>query len=250
MDQTHLRPAQVGASTAAAVGGAFLASGLGVYGTIIGVGVISLMSTVGSEMLLRSLDRTKQAARSAAPRLRATAPALADATGPINTAPGQNITAHTRPDLPVIADKPEPEPAATPRWPLVVGGSLASFGLALAAITGIEAFTGRSAAGDDGTTIINVIRGDGQSSGEAPSAPTTPTGEPSPAPSEDATSPGDGTTPRPEPSTPPAGATPPADGETTSPDGETPPPDTEETPPPGEGETPPPTGVPTPAPTP
>jgi hypothetical protein len=57
-----LRPAQVAASTLAAVTGAFLAARIGVYGTVIGVGVISLLSTIGSDFYLRSLDRTKQAA--------------------------------------------------------------------------------------------------------------------------------------------------------------------------------------------
>jgi hypothetical protein len=57
-----LRPAQVAASTLAAVTGAFLAARIGVYGTVIGVGVISLLSTIGSDFYLRSLDRTKRAA--------------------------------------------------------------------------------------------------------------------------------------------------------------------------------------------
>lgn len=60
--RTNLRPAQVTASTLAAVTGAFLAARIGVYGTVIGVGVISLLSTLGSEFYLRSLDRTKAVA--------------------------------------------------------------------------------------------------------------------------------------------------------------------------------------------
>lgn len=60
--RTNLRPAQVTASTLAAVTGAFLAARIGVYGTVIGVGVMSLLSTIGSEFYLRSLERTKAAA--------------------------------------------------------------------------------------------------------------------------------------------------------------------------------------------
>ena len=61
----RLRPAHVLASSLAAVTGAFLASRLGVYGTVIGVGVISLFSTIGTDIYVRSLDRTRQmAARS------------------------------------------------------------------------------------------------------------------------------------------------------------------------------------------
>ncbi len=59
---SKIRPAYVLISSLAAVVGAFLASRLGVYGTVIGVGVISLVSTLGTELSLRSLDRTRQAA--------------------------------------------------------------------------------------------------------------------------------------------------------------------------------------------
>lgn len=58
----RLRPAHVLASSLAAVTGAFLASRLGVYGTVIGVGVISLFSTIGTDIYVRSLDRTRQIA--------------------------------------------------------------------------------------------------------------------------------------------------------------------------------------------
>lgn len=60
--RTNLRPAQVAASTMAALTGAFLAARIGVYGTVVGVGVMSLLSTIGSELYLRSMDRTKAAA--------------------------------------------------------------------------------------------------------------------------------------------------------------------------------------------
>lgn len=60
--RTNLRPAQVAASTMAALTGAFLAARIGVYGTVVGVGVMSLLSTIGGELYLRSMDRTKAAA--------------------------------------------------------------------------------------------------------------------------------------------------------------------------------------------
>lgn len=59
---SRLRPTHVFASSLAAVTGAFLASRLGVYGTVIGVGVISLFTTLGTDIYLRSLDRTRQMA--------------------------------------------------------------------------------------------------------------------------------------------------------------------------------------------
>ncbi|PRX50313.1 hypothetical protein B0I33_102434 [Prauserella shujinwangii] len=58
-----IRLAQVAAAALAAILAAFLASSLGVYGTVVGAGVLSVVTTVGSELLLRSMERTKHAAR-------------------------------------------------------------------------------------------------------------------------------------------------------------------------------------------
>jgi hypothetical protein len=79
----RLRPAHVLASSLAAVTGAFLASRLGVYGTVIGVGVISLFSTIGTDVYVRSLDRTRHmAARSRTIALSRTGPAVETAELP------------------------------------------------------------------------------------------------------------------------------------------------------------------------
>ncbi|OXM72073.1 MULTISPECIES: hypothetical protein [Amycolatopsis] len=64
--KTGLSPAQVVASALAAVTAAFLGSTLGVAGTVIGAGVASIVTTVGGEVYLRSLRRTRQAARKTA----------------------------------------------------------------------------------------------------------------------------------------------------------------------------------------
>jgi len=61
-----LSPAQVMASALAAVTAAFLGSTLGVAGTVIGAGVASVVTTVGSELYLRSLRRTRMAAKKTA----------------------------------------------------------------------------------------------------------------------------------------------------------------------------------------
>ncbi|WP_092529454.1 hypothetical protein [Amycolatopsis arida] len=57
-----LKPAQVSAAALAAVTAAFLAGRLGLYGTVLGAGIMSLVTTIGSEVYLRSLRRTKEAA--------------------------------------------------------------------------------------------------------------------------------------------------------------------------------------------
>ncbi|NIH78243.1 hypothetical protein [Amycolatopsis viridis] len=61
--KSGLSPAQVVASALAAVTAAFLGSTLGVAGTVIGAGIASVVTTVGSEIYLRSLRRTRAAAR-------------------------------------------------------------------------------------------------------------------------------------------------------------------------------------------
>lgn len=214
MDQARMRPAQVGASTAAAVGAAFLASRLGVFGTIIGVGVISLMSTVGGEMLLRSLERTKQAARTVNSRQRSYATVVSAAPEPADTSADTLDLAATAETTEQPVTSTPAEQTATPdddrpsqarRWPVIAGGFLASFGLALAVISGIEAFTGQSLDGGSSPMVVTVFRGDGQSTDDAPSVPATPSGESTPTQEDGATSPtapAGGTMPSPEPTTP------------------------------------------------
>jgi hypothetical protein len=62
-DKASLKPAQVVASALAAVTAAFLGSTLGVAGTIAGAGIASVVTTVGGEVYLRSLRKTRAAAR-------------------------------------------------------------------------------------------------------------------------------------------------------------------------------------------
>ncbi|GAB2957421.1 hypothetical protein LWP59_35890 [Amycolatopsis acidiphila] len=64
--KTGLKPAQVVASALAAITAAFLGSTLGVGGTVAGAGIASIITTIGSEVYLRSLRRTKEAARKTA----------------------------------------------------------------------------------------------------------------------------------------------------------------------------------------
>ncbi|GAB3393392.1 RodZ family helix-turn-helix domain-containing protein [Amycolatopsis echigonensis] len=63
--EKNLRMTSVLASALAAVTAALLGSTLGVAGTVIGAGVASVVSTVGGELYLRSLQRTREAARKA-----------------------------------------------------------------------------------------------------------------------------------------------------------------------------------------
>ena len=65
-DKSALKPAQLAASALAAVTAAFLGSTLGVGGTVAGAGIASVVTTLGSEFYLRSMRRTRAAARKTA----------------------------------------------------------------------------------------------------------------------------------------------------------------------------------------
>src|SRR5262245_47777713 len=62
-EKRTFKPAQMIASALAAVTAAFLGSTLGVEGTVLGAGRAGVRTTVGSEVYLRSLRRTRAAAR-------------------------------------------------------------------------------------------------------------------------------------------------------------------------------------------
>lgn len=203
-----LRPARVLATAFAALTGAFLASELGVYGTVIGAGVFSFMTTVGTEFYLRSLDRTKLAAKQAreaalARTGRAAAlngvdgldasptAAMAPPTTVLPT-PDQQPTQYLR--RPTVSAPPTLAPAPTGRkgirWSIVGGVTVLAFGLGMLTITGIEAITGNSISGGEGTTAGRVITGNKN----ADRPPATPEAEPSetttpPATTEETTAP-------------------------------------------------------------
>ncbi|WP_206055103.1 hypothetical protein [Nocardia sp. CS682] len=83
--QDGIKPSQVTAAALAAVTAAFLGSTLGVAGTVAGAGIASVVSTVGGELYLRSMRKTKEAAQ----RTREAALALADPSARQQSGPVQ-----------------------------------------------------------------------------------------------------------------------------------------------------------------
>lgn len=163
-----MRPAQVLAAALAAITAAFLGSRLGVYGTVIGAGILSLVTTVGGEFYLRSLERTKQAAK----RTKEVALARTMRVDPVDPVG----------DASASAAEDGPPPARRVRWPVLAGGAVVAFVLGMAAVTGIEALTGSSLSGERGGTVSNVLGG---SPGPAPAEAPEPAEQerPSTAPS-------------------------------------------------------------------
>ncbi|MFH0173973.1 hypothetical protein [Streptomyces cacaoi] len=176
---------QVAGSAVAAVVAAKLASYFGVYGTILGAGLVSVVATCGGSLFQHFFRRTGEQFRdgqfrdgrfrdlevAAKPRVR-TPPAPGEFTeGTVHRA---RIGRRKRP---------------------VVAAALV-FGVAMAGITTYELVSGDSFSGDKGTTVTEAVSGGGSSSGTSydssdedsattspsPSSSSSPsTGEPAPS---------------------------------------------------------------------
>lgn len=208
-----LKPAQVCASALAAVTAAILGSTLGVAGTIAGAGIASVVTTIGSEVYLRSLRKTREAARRtkkilAAPdtRLRQETHLLEPPPPPPNPlirpeathsdddtvylprpgrdgAPSEEPTAFLSPSTDETTSLvPPPEAGRSEkcwwksRWALASGVSVVAFVVGMLAITGFESLTGHAVSGGTGTTVGRVVQGPPPS--RAPSPPATVTRKP------------------------------------------------------------------------
>ncbi|OQO92760.1 hypothetical protein B1813_11445 [Saccharomonospora piscinae] len=225
--KSGLAPAQVTAAALAAVTAAFLGSTLGVYGTVLGAGLISVVTTVGSEFFMRSLERTRAAAR-VLPGVRRRGPhgeQGAEASDPHRTvylpAPTRQQWAEHNAAVERTrvlsstgreADAKERSQWWRRRGPVVAATSALAFVIGMLAVTGYEGVTGKALSGGGDTTVSSIVRGeagfgggqqgrddtgdgrdgdqDGGQDGDAdPGAPADPTGSPtSPVPS---TSPAD-----------------------------------------------------------
>lgn len=190
--KSGIRPVQVVAAGLAALTAAFLGSTLGVYGTVIGAGLVSVLTTIGGEIYLRSLERTAQAAR------RTREIALTRTTrepGPLDD-----------PTVELLA-RPEPRRRVRLRWPLIAGASLVAFVLGMVVVTGIEGLTGRTLSGGAGSTLGRVVTGGGSPEQAVAETPVADEAEPVEAtPSAPATTTTTTTSPAPdeEPSSTPA----------------------------------------------
>lgn len=204
--RVDLNVPQVAGSALAAVVAAKMASYFGVYGTILGAGVVSIVATCGGTVLQQFFRRTGEQLREARDT--------------------------TRPRTPAVAGQPEPVPgeftegtvyrAKVKSWKRPLLAAALVFGVTMGGITVYEAASGSSFSGGSGTTVSDAVGGhnsrhqrkdDAPTPVDTPSGPTSPTGEipseggssttrpttpettrtpsdgPSSAPGEDATSP-------------------------------------------------------------
>ncbi|WP_328604749.1 hypothetical protein OG943_32600 [Amycolatopsis sp. NBC_00345] len=170
-----LRLTPVLAAALAAVTAALLGSTLGVAGTVVGAGVASIVTTVGGELYLRSLQRTRDAALKArsvlatAGQRRGTSGGLEPVEDPAqmptmymstripadpSEMPTVRISKLTGPGETGTGDT-EPEPAGSfadklrkLRWPLIIGTSVVATAIAIVFMLGLEGATdGKAGAG-------------------------------------------------------------------------------------------------------
>ncbi|RDI68194.1 hypothetical protein [Nocardia pseudobrasiliensis] len=199
-----IKPSQVLAAALAAVTAAFLGSTLGVGGTVAGAGIASVVSTVGGELYLRSLRKTKEAAQRtkeaalalADPNTRAETELLPQVPGqrmggpnprwanngwaghPNNRPPGAGRPLDGDPTVAIPRLDPRPPVPNTGqlrrryrlRWPLIIATSVVGFVIAILAITGFEGVTGKSISGDQVTTVGHLWTG---GSGQPDKPPTS-----------------------------------------------------------------------------
>ncbi|MBM9435223.1 hypothetical protein JT723_05095 [Streptomyces bryophytorum] len=184
---------QVAGSAVAAVVAAKLASNLGVYGTIVGAGVVSVLGTCGGSILQHFFRRTGRQvqevavqARPGVRRIREQAWPRADRAD--RTAPTRALPAQTAPlPDPGIADgygdscgdgygeATSYRAGAKRNWKRPAVAVALAFGLTMAGITVYEAAAGENISGHGhGTTIGNAVTGHGSAhSGGTPPTPAT-----------------------------------------------------------------------------
>jgi hypothetical protein len=172
-EKSGLRIAQVMAAALAAVTAALLGSTLGVAGTVVGAGVASVITTVGGEVYLRSLQRTREAALKA--RQLATSGIRRRGTGSEVALAEQPTVQLPRPE----EGPPEEEPSRLRklRWPLIIGTSVAAFAVAILAIVGFESATGTQIGGGTGSSIGKIFGGGGNTDPTPSTTPTTSTND-------------------------------------------------------------------------
>lgn len=223
-ERLNLNATQVAAGALASVTSAIVASRFGVGGTLVGAGLASVVTTTGSTLYSHVLRRTGSRARGVLDELprhghqglhragaehatyepqardddAAPPPGTAVATPPPqdrDATPQPRDREATPPPRTAVATRPPRDPRTgasrtgrrsrrLPIWAVPIAASVLVFVVALGAITGVEAMTGRPAASwvggsspPSGTTVGSLVGGDA-----APTPGPTHTATPAPSP--------------------------------------------------------------------
>ncbi|MFF3606954.1 hypothetical protein [Streptomyces sp. NPDC002463] len=175
-----LSVAQVSGSALAAVVAAKLASTLGVYGTILGAGVISVIATCGGPLFQQLFKRTGEQVRDVTA---AAKPKARQVPAPAGPQDDRTLMLGT---LPAPAPSDEEFGAATTHGTRVRGwkrpaiAAALVFGVTMGGITAYELVSGEDFSGKQGTTTFgSVVRGGGSTGHDAPAQDRGPTPAPS-----------------------------------------------------------------------
>ncbi|MEU8891876.1 hypothetical protein [Streptomyces sp. NPDC048442] len=193
-----LSVAQVAGSAVAAVVAAVLASQLGVYGTVIGAGVVSVVATSGGTIFQHFFRRTGEQLREvtvhAKPKGRQ--PYVDDATRVLRSVEVPTGLGKGQPSEPSGLPGALPEDGefteATVHGTRVRGwkrsaiGAAVVFAVAMGGITTYELLSGHDLSDGKGTSVVNFVRGGGEKKDPPAETPTT-TGPGSSTPDTDRT---------------------------------------------------------------
>ncbi|MFF8827822.1 hypothetical protein [Streptomyces sp. NPDC015131] len=163
-----LNAAQVAGSAVAAVVAAKLASKMGVYGTVLGAGVISIIATCGGSVfqhVFRSTgERVRGVTEAALPATRPTGRGTR-ASGKVRRFRGAGRAGKTgkaeeaRPDAHGVFGEATTYGTRVRGWKRSAVAAALVFGVAMAGITAYELISGQDFSGGKGTTISGVVRG-------------------------------------------------------------------------------------------
>ncbi|MCH0561844.1 hypothetical protein I3F60_06145 [Streptomyces sp. MUM 136J] len=156
---------QVAGSAVAAVVAAKLASSFGVYGTILGAGVVSVIATCGGSVFQHVLTRTGEQIRG-----------TPGAAGSARSAPGvpDAYAGTTPPRAPDAYGEATVHRARAGRRRRSLVAAALVFAVTMAGITAYELASGSSFSGGGGTTVSDALTGGKPSSSGSADTPETP----------------------------------------------------------------------------
>ncbi|MET9555824.1 hypothetical protein [Streptomyces sp. NPDC006645] len=182
---------QVAGSALAAVAAAVFASKLGVYGTIIGAGVVSVIATCGGTVFQHLFRRTGDQIREVSVQVKPRARQVYDSE-PAPSAPPLRQPSPQRPSAEDEFGGATTYGTRVRGWKRSVVAAVVVFAVAMLGITAYELAAGQDLSGGKGTTFSSVVRGGDTDRDPSPDKPAEPGGG-GPSPSDDGTGGGDGT---------------------------------------------------------
>ncbi|MEV0779561.1 hypothetical protein [Streptomyces sp. NPDC050428] len=165
---------QVAGSALAAIAAAVFASKLGVYGTIIGAGVVSVIATCGGtvfqHLFRRTGDQIREVSVQVKPRTRQvydSEPAPVPEPAPVDRSPQEAAAQDEFGGATTYGTRVR-------GWKRPVAAAAVVFAVAMVCVTGYELAAGQDLSGGKGTTFSSVVRGGDTDRDSSPAEPDQP----------------------------------------------------------------------------